>query len=152
MSLLQQINSEYVEAYKAKDSVKVGVLRLLKTAIKNKLVELRRPDGELTEEEVLDVVLKQAKQRQDSIEQYTAANRPDLAAKENAELDVLKGYLPQMLENEALLQVVEDAMLETAASGPKDMGKVIGAIMTKYRGRVDGRAVSEAVKKRLVAK
>lgn len=94
MSLSTQIEQDYIAAYKAKDSLRLGVLRLLKTAAKNLQVELMRP---ITDEELAAVIQKQAKQRQDSIEQYSAANRPDLAAREADELAILKGYLPEPL-------------------------------------------------------
>ena len=91
MSLTTRIEQDYIAAYKAKDALRLGVLRLLKTAAKNLQVELMRP---VTDEELASVVQKQAKQRQDSIEQFTAANRPDLAEKEAPELSILKDYLP----------------------------------------------------------
>ena len=91
MSLTTRIEQDYIAAYKAKDALRLGVLRLLKTAAKNLQVELMRP---VTDEELATVIQKQAKQRQDSIEQFTAANRPDLAEKEAAELSILKDYLP----------------------------------------------------------
>ena len=99
MSLTTRIEQDYIAAYKAKDALRLGVLRLLKTAAKNLQVELMRP---VTDEELASVVQKQAKQRQDSIEQFTAANRPDLAEKEAAELSILKDYLPEPLSEEEL--------------------------------------------------
>ena len=96
MSLTTRIEQDYIAAYKAKDALRLGVLRLLKTAAKNLQVELMRP---VTDEELATVVQKQAKQRQDSIEQFTAANRPDLAEKEAAELSILKDYLPDPLSS-----------------------------------------------------
>ena len=95
MSLFEQIEKEYIQAYKAKDAVRLTVLRLLKTAVKNRLVDLRRPGGSLSDEEMLDVIIKEGKQRQDSIEQYRAANRADLADKEAAELKILQNICPR---------------------------------------------------------
>ena len=138
MSLTTRIEQDYIAAYKAKDALRLGVLRLLKTAAKNLQVELMRP---VTDEELATVVQKQAKQRQDSIEQFTAANRPDLAEKEAAELSILKDYLPEPLSEEELA-----ALGVTNMSG---MGKVIQSVMGDYKGRVDGKAVSAAVKARL---
>ncbi|MCD7983833.1 MAG: GatB/YqeY domain-containing protein [Desulfovibrio sp.] len=149
MSLFEQIEKEYIQAYKAKDAVRLTVLRLLKTAVKNRLVDLRRPGGSLSDEEMLDVIIKEGKQRQDSIEQYTAANRSDLADKEAAELKILQEYLPKALSPEELTAVIETTVAELQAAGPKDMGRVISAIMGSYKGRVDGKALSEAVKQRL---
>ena len=149
MSLSEQIEKEYIQAYKAKDAVRLTVLRLLKTAVKNKLVDLRRPGGSLSDEEMLDVIIKEGKQRQDSIEQYTAANRADLAEKEAAELRILQEYLPKALSPEELAEIIETTVTELQAATPKDMGRGISAVMGAYKGRVDGKALSEAVKKRL---
>lgn len=149
MSLSEQIEKEYVQAYKAKDAVRLSVLRLVKTAVKNRMVELRRPDGALSDDELLDVVLKEAKQRQDSIEQYTAAKRAELADRESAELAILKEYLPQQLNREAIDSLVETAVAELQAVSPKDTGRVMSAIMALYKGRVDGKTLAEAVKARL---
>ena len=145
MSTAERIEKDYLDAYKAKDKVRLGTLRLLKTAAKNLQVELMRP---LTDADYMDVLLKQAKQRQDSIEQYAAANRSDLAEQEAAELAVLRGYLPQPLTEEELLDVVEKTVKPLLGEGMKAMGKAIQAIMAEYRGRVDGKAVSDAVKVR----
>ena len=101
-TLFEQIDVDYIKAYKAKDSVRLTVLRLLKTAVKNRLVELKRPGGSLADEEMLDIIIKEGKQRQDSIDQFTAAGRTDLADKEAAELVILKEYLPKPLSAEEL--------------------------------------------------
>ncbi|WP_297219492.1 GatB/YqeY domain-containing protein [uncultured Desulfovibrio sp.] len=152
MSLFEQIDKDYVQAYKAKDAVRVGVLRLLKTAVKNRLVDLRRPGGTLSDEEMLDVIIKEGKQRQDSIEQYTAAGRTDLADKEAAELAIIQDYLPKALSPEELSQLIDTTISAVGATTPRDMGKVISAIMATHKGRVDGKALSEAVKARLAAR
>lgn len=149
MSLFEQIEKDYIQAYKAKDSVRLTVLRLLKTAVKNRLVDLRRPGGTLDDSEMLDLIIKEGKQRQDSIEQYNAANRSDLADKEAAELAVLQSYLPSPLSGEELTAVIDAAIAATGAASPRDMGKVISSIMTEHKGRVDGKALSAAVKVRL---
>ena len=149
MSLFEQIEKEYIHAYKARNAVRLTVLRMLKTAVKNRLVDLRRPGGSLSDEEMLDASIKEGKQRQDSIEQYRAANRADLADKEAAELEILQEYLPKALSPEELAAVIETTAAELQAAGPKDMGRVISAIMGSYKGRVDGKALSEAVKQHL---
>ena len=149
MSLFEQIEKDYIQAYKAKDSVRLTVLRLLKTAVKNKLVDLCRPGGTLDDGEMMDLIIKEGKQRQDSIEQYTAAGRSDLADKEAAELVVLQSYLPKPLSDEELTAVIDAAIAETGASSPRDMGKVISAVMAAHKGRVDGKVLSAAVKARL---
>jgi len=148
MSIAQTVEKDYLEAYKAGEKVRLGTLRLLKTAAKNRQVELMRP---LTDDEYLDVILKQAKQRQDSIEQYTQAGRDDLAGHEAAELEVLRGYLPQSLSHEELAEVVERVVAPLREGGMKMMGKAIQTIMAEYKGRVDGKAVSDAVKAALAS-
>ena len=146
MSLSQQIQSDYLAAYKAKDALRLSVLRHLKTAATNLSVELKR---DVNDDELLDVVLKQAKQRQDSIEQFKAGGRDDLAAIEEAELLVLKDYLPQMLEGAELEKAVNEAMQKTGASAARDMGKVMASLMEDYKGRLDGKAVSALVRSKL---
>ena len=146
MSIAEQIDKDYIQAYKAKDQVKLGTLRLLKTAAKNRQVELMRP---LEDDDYMDVLLREVKQRQDSIEQYTSAGRADLAEKEAAEVVVLQTYLPTPLSEEELAEVVEKTVAPLLDGGMKNMGKAISAIMAEYKGRVDGKAVSAAVKARL---
>ena len=146
MSLTTRIEQDYIAAYKAKDALRLGVLRLMKTAAKNLQVELMRP---VTDDELAGVIQKQAKQRQDSIEQFTAANRLDLAGKEAAELAILKDYLPEPLSEEELKTAVEEAVARLGVSNMSGMGKVIQSVMGDYKGRVDGKAVSAAVKARL---
>jgi uncharacterized protein YqeY len=146
MSFAEQIEKDYIQAYKAKDQVRLGTLRLLKTAAKNKQVELMRP---LEDDDYMNVILRELKQRQDSIEQFTAAGRADLAEKEAAEAAVLQAYLPAQLSEEELAEVVEKTCAPLLEGGMKNMGKAISAIMAEYKGRVDGKAVSDAVKARL---
>ncbi len=146
MSIAEQIDKDYIQAYKAKDQVKLGTLRLLKTAAKNRQVELMRS---LEDDDYMDVILREVKQRQDSIEQYNAAGRPDLAEKEAAEAAVLQEYLPAQLSEEELAEVVEKTVAPLLDGGMKNMGRAISAIMAEYKGRVDGKAVSAAVKARL---
>ena len=151
MSLSQQIQSDYLKAYKAKDALRLSVLRHLKTAATNLSVDLKR---DVNDDELLDVVLKQAKQREDSIEQFTAGGRADLAAKEEEELLILKDYLPQPLEGAELDAAIATAMNEAEAALGKplearDMGKVMSLLTEKYKGRFDGKVVSGLVKSKL---
>ncbi|MCM0754311.1 GatB/YqeY domain-containing protein [Desulfovibrio aminophilus] len=148
MALQARIESDFVAAYKAKESVKVAVLRMLKTAIKTRQVELCRP---LEDDEILDVIAKQVKQRRESIEQFNAGGRPDLAEKEAAELDELSGYLPKALSDEELAQAVDAAIAALGASGLKDMGRVMQAVMDAHKGQVDGKKASALVRGRLSA-
>ncbi|MDQ7834487.1 MAG: GatB/YqeY domain-containing protein [Humidesulfovibrio sp.] len=146
MSIQGRIESDFIVAYKAKDTVRLAVLRHLKTAAKNREVELMRP---LTDDDMLDLVSKQIKQRKDSIEQYEKHGRADLAAVEIAEYDVLVDYMPQPLTEGELAQAIDRLVVETGASGPKDMGKVMQALTIGYKGRYDGKKASEAVRSRL---
>ena len=149
MTLFEQINADYIAAYKAKETVRVSVLRMLKTSVKNRLVELRRPGGELSDEEMLDIVLKEGKQRRDSIAEYEKAGRSDLASREAEELAILEAYLPAAMSEEELAAAVEQAVAEAGASSPKEMGKVMSLLMPRCKGRVDGRKLSQAVRDRL---
>ncbi len=151
MTLTERIDKDYITAYKAKEQLTLDVLRLLKTAAKNVLVEKKRIDGALDDAEMMDVLLRQAKQRQDSIEQYTSANRPDLAEREAAELVVLQQYLPKALTEEEVDAAILAAIAHTGAASPKDMGKVINHIMADYKGQVDGKMLSTKVREKLSA-
>lgn len=152
MSLYEQIEAEYLQAYKAHENEKVGVLRLLKSAVKNRLVELKRPGGSLTDQEMLEVILKQAKQRTDSIEQYEAAGRQDLAEKEALELKILQSWLPKPLSRDELVNSIHDIIRETGASGSRDMGKVMKELGSRFAGRIDGKDAAAMAREILSAK
>lgn len=148
-NIFEQIDKDYVQAYKARETERVTVLRLLKTAVKNRLVELKRPGGVLSDEEMLDIVIKEGKQRQDSIEQFTAAGRTDLADKEQKELDIIKEYMPKPFTPDQLDAVIEEVVTDIGATTSKDMGKVMSALMPRCKGRVDGKVLSTKVRQRL---
>lgn len=143
MSLLEQLEQDYIVAYKAKDSVRLSVLRLLKTALKNFQVEHMRPPAD---DDAMHLISKQCKQRQDSMEQFGAAGRQDLVDKESAEYDVLCSYMPAPLEGAELDAAIKAAIAETDASGMKDMGRVMQSLMATYKTRVDGKNASNAVR------
>lgn len=151
MTISERIDKEYIEAYKAKESDKVGALRLLKSAVKNRLVELKRINGSLSDDEMIETLKKQVKQCKDAFEQFSHAGRDDLAAKEKREMEILETYLPEMMGEEEMNALIEAAIAETGAASPRDMGKVLGKIMGEHKNRIDGKALSEAVKKRLAA-
>lgn len=146
MALQARIETDFVTAYKAKETVRVAVLRMLKTAIKNRQVELLRP---LDDGEILDVIAKQVKQRRESIEQFTSGNRPDLAEKEARELEMLVGYLPQALTEAELAAAIDAVVRELGATSLKDMGRVMQAVLEAHKGQVDGKKASELVRARL---
>ncbi|EGB13726.1 GatB/YqeY family protein [Pseudodesulfovibrio mercurii] len=147
MSLSKQIDKDYIEAYKAKATVKVAVLRHLKTAIKNRMVEDKCQD--LSDEIVLDLVAKQVKQRKDSFDQYTKAGRDDLARVEADELVALEVYLPKQLSDEELSAAIDKAIADVGAASMADMGKVMQAVLEAHKGQVDGKKASGLVRAKL---
>jgi hypothetical protein len=148
MNLTTRIESDYLVAMKARDELTVGVLRMLKAAAKMRQVELKRP---LSDDEYLDVVAKQVKQRRESIEQFAKANRVDLVEKEERELTVLAAFLPAPLADAELDAAVAAAVAELDARSMKDMGRVVQSVLAAHKGRVDGKRVSDAVKARLAS-
>ena len=148
-TLSDQVNTGIAEAMKAKDTVRLSALRMLKAAIMNKGVEKGR---DLDDTEVLQVIGALAKQRRDSIEQFGKAGRQDLVDKETGDLHVLEAFLPAAASAADVEAAVAAAIAETGASSPKDMGKVMKAVMPKLAGKTaDGRAVNEAVRRALGA-
>lgn len=146
-SLLEQVTRDIADAMRQKDQAALAPLRMLKAAMMNKEVEKGRA---LDEAESLQVVNALVKQRRDSIEQFKAGGRQDLVDREQAEAVFLQRYLPPAADEAAIAQAIDAAVIETGASGPKDMGKVMKAAMGRLAGlTVDGRLVSDAVKKRL---
>jgi hypothetical protein len=147
MSLEKQITGDIAIAMKAKDAERLSTLRMLKAALMNKGVEKNRA---LEPAEELQVVSALVKQRRDSIDQFTSGGRADLADKERSEITILEAYLPPAVGAEEIDAAVAQAMAETGASGPKDMGKVMKAVMALLAGKtVDGKLVSERVRARL---
>ena len=147
MSLKDKFSAQLKEAMKSRDSVRLGCLRMIISAVKNAEIEKR---GELDEAETMKVLTKLAKQRSESIEMYRKGGRDELVQKETAELEIVKSFLPEPLSDEELAKLVEDAIAEVEASEPKDMGKVMKAIGPKVTGRADGKKVSDAVKSKLL--
>jgi len=145
--LFDQISTDYVVAMKAKDSLKSGTLNFLRAQLKNVLIEQK--GDKLEDMEVIAVIKKQVKQRQDSIEQFTQGGRKDLAQKEEDELTILKTYLPEELSQDALKEMVDAVIKDLGASSMKDMGNVMKIVIDKSQGQADNRTVSELVKKAL---
>jgi uncharacterized protein YqeY len=149
MSMNDQVGADIAAAMKARDTSRLSALRMLKAAVMNKGVEKGR---DLDDAEVLQVIASLVKQRKDSIEQFAKAGRTDLVDKETAELNVLQAYLPAAATAEEINAAVAEAIAETGASSPKDMGKVMKAVMPKLAGKnADGKAVNEAVRRTLGA-
>lgn len=143
MSLKAQITEDMKTAMRAKDSVRLATIRLLQAAIKQKEVDERI---ELDDAAVIAIVDKMIKQRKDSIAAFEGAGRQDLADQEKAETAVLQGYLPQRMSTEEITAAVQAIVAQLGASGPGDMGKVMGAVKTQLAGKADMGAVSAAVK------
>jgi uncharacterized protein YqeY len=146
-TLLEQVTHDIGEAMRHKDQAALVPLRMLKAALMNREVEKKRA---LDEGESLQVVNSLVKQRRDSIDQFKAGGRQDLVDKEQAEVEFLQRYLPPAADEQVVGTAIEAAIAETGAVGPKDMGKVMKAVTARLAGQtVDGKALSEAVKKRL---
>jgi uncharacterized protein YqeY len=149
MSFIDRISHDIAAAMKARDQARLGALRMAKAALMNREVEKGRA---LDEAESHQVIASLIKQRRDSIEQFNKFGREELAQKEQAELDVLQTYLPPAMTEGDIEQAVADAIAETGASGAKDIGRVMKAVMPKFAGRtVDGKAVNEIARRKLSA-
>lgn len=146
----EKINAAVKEAMKAGDKERLGTLRLINAAIKSADIDAR-PSGkeQISDADILGVLAKMIKQRRDSIEQYTSGGRQDLADKEAAEIAVIEAYLPQQMSEVETKAAIEAAIKETGAAGPKDMGKVMGALKAKYTGQMDFGKASGLVKELL---
>ena len=143
---LTQLEADLASAAKARDQIRLSVLRLLKSALKNYEIEVGH---DATPQEIMTVLQREAKKRQDSINQYGSANRQDLVDEEQAELEILEEYLPPKLTDEDLDKLVAQAIQETSATSPADMGKVMQAVMKLTGAGADGKVVSEKVKSAL---
>lgn len=134
----EKINDDLKTAMKAGEKERVATLRLVNAAIKTADIEAR-PSGKdkISDADILTVLAKMVKQRRDSIEQFTSGGRPDLAEKEQVEITVIEAYLPQQMDEAATKEAIAAAIEETGAAGPKDMGKVMAALKTKFAGQMD---------------
>ena len=149
MSVKDRISAELTEAMKSGDKVRLGVLRMLKTRLIEAEVQARAKNGAdapLGDADALEAIASYAKQRRDSIDSYEKAGRDDLAAQERAELAVIQGYLPSQLSRDEVVALVKEAVAASGATGPKDMGAVMKALMPKVKGLADGKMVNEVVR------
>ncbi|MBM4274047.1 MAG: GatB/YqeY domain-containing protein [Deltaproteobacteria bacterium] len=147
-SLRERLDKAFKEAMKNKQAVALSTLRMLKTAVRHREVELKRP---VTEGELQTVISTQAKQRREAMAEYTKARRPELAKKEEEELDFLLSFLPPQLSPEECDAEVARIIQEVGASGPKDLGKVMKAAMARLAGQADGKVIQEIAKRCLSA-
>jgi len=147
MSLKDQIQKDLIESMKSKNEAGVGAIRMLKTAIMK--FETAGEAKVATDEQIIQLVNKEIKQRKDSIEQFEKGNRPELAAKEKAEMDYLAKYMPAQMSEDEIKAIIKEGMAATGASTKADMGKVMGAIMPKVKGKADGGLVNKLVQEML---
>jgi uncharacterized protein YqeY len=149
MTLTDRIDSDLKDAMRAKDAATLGVLRMLKSALKYSAIEKAGADSQLDDTEAAQVIRKQVKQRQDSIEQFEKGGRPELAAKEKEELTILNAYLPQALGADELATMVRETIAEVGATSKAQMGAVMKALQGKVAGRADGKSLSQEVQRQL---
>jgi uncharacterized protein YqeY len=152
MSLKQRIEDDLKTALKAGEKQRLGVLRMVKSKVQEKQVDLRGKKGAeavLSDDDVMNVVSAYAKQRRDSIESYEQGGREDLAAAERAELEIVSAYLPQQMGEDEVAAIVDAAVAESGAKEPRDMGAVMKLVMPKVKGRADGKIVNRIVQSRL---
>ena len=149
MTLQERVDSDLKDAMRAKDAARLGVLRMLKSALKYSAIEKSGAEAQLDDGEAIQVIRKQVKQRQDSIESFEKGGRPELAAKEKDELALLQAYLPQGLSAEELSKMVGETISELGATSRAQMGVVMKALQGKIAGRADGKTVSQEVQRQL---
>lgn len=146
MNLKEQIESDFIAAFKAKEEKKKNLLGMVKSALKNKEIELQKP---LEEKDVIEVLAKEAKKRKESALAFEQGGRADLAENEKIEAEILSKYLPEQLSEDQTREIVKQTIAEIGATSPADMGRVMGAVVNKTKGQADGAVVSRIVKEEL---
>ncbi|TCK05225.1 GatB/YqeY domain-containing protein [Phorcysia thermohydrogeniphila] len=146
MGLKERLLQDMKEAMRAKDKVKLSTIRMINSLIKNAEIDKR---GELTDDEIVQLLMKYAKQRREAIEMYEKGGRQDLVEKEKAELAVVESYLPKQLSEEEIRELVREAIEVVGASSPKDLGKVMQYVMPKVKGRAEGSLVNKIAREEL---
>jgi uncharacterized protein YqeY len=149
MTVQERIDSDLKDAMRAKDAARLGVLRMVKSALKYCAIDKAGAESQLDDTETAQVIRKQVKQRQDSIEQFEKGGRPELAAKEKDELAILNAYLPKGLDADELSKIVRETIAEIGATSKAQMGAVMKALQGKVAGRADGKTLSQEVQKQL---
>jgi hypothetical protein len=149
MTVSERIDSDLKDAMRAKDATRLSVLRMLKSALKYSAIEKSGAEAQLDDAEAAQVIRKQVKQRQDSIESFEKGGRPELAAKEKEELAILQAYLPQNLGADELVKMVRETITEIGATSKAQMGAVMKALQGKVAGRADGKTLSQEVQRQL---
>ncbi|KRE74971.1 GatB/YqeY domain-containing protein [Paenibacillus sp. Soil750] len=146
MSLSDRLNEDMKQAMKSRDKFKLSVIRMVRSTIKNSEIDLKRP---LDDNEVLDVLTREIKQRKDSLQEFSKAGRDDLADNLKAELVILAEYMPQQLSEEEVKAIVQQTIQQIGASSKADMGKVMTALMPQVKGRADGKLINQLVQQLL---
>ncbi len=152
MDFLERLNKDLASAMKSKEpgrDLLVSVLRMMKASVKNAEIARRGAEKGLTEDDITGVLTSMVKQRKESAEQYAAANRKDLADKENQEIEILKKYLPEQLSAEQLDEIIRSAIRDTGATGVKELGKLMKELMPRVKGKADGKLVNQRAKELL---
>lgn len=143
MSLNEKLSEDLKASMKAKDETKTAVIRQIKTAVMNAEIKLKK---EMTDDDIVSVIFSLSKSHNESIESFTKGNRPELAEKEKQELEIIMGYLPKQLTDDELREIVKETIAAVNAQSAKEMGKVMGAVMPKVKGRADGTKIGIIVK------
>ncbi|CUT03288.1 GatB/YqeY domain-containing protein [Candidatus Chrysopegis kryptomonas] len=149
MGLKEKLQEDLKNAMKSGDKIRLEVVRMLQTMLKRKEIERKGEGKDLTEEDEIQVIKSEIKKRKEAIELFEKGGRNDLAEKERKELEILNEYLPEQMSEEEIKNFVEKVIQEIGATGPKDLGKVMGAVMKELRGKADGALVQKIVKEKL---
>jgi len=146
MSLEERLVEEMKQAMKSNDKLRLSTIRMIRSALKNKEIELRK---KLEDEDVVKVIQVMVRKGEESVEQFQTGGRGDLVEKEKKEIEILKSFLPQPLTQEEILKIIDQSIQETQASSLKDIGKVMKSVMPKIGGKADGKLINQLVKERL---
>ena len=146
MSLEERLVEEMKGAMKSNEKLRLSTIRMIRSAIKNKEIELRKP---LDDEEIQKVIQGMVRKGEESVEQFKLGGRMDLVEKESKEIEILKSFLPQSLAHEEILKIIDQTIEETQSNSLKDLGKVMKSVMPKLQGKADGKLVNQLVKERL---
>ncbi|TCS83731.1 GatB/YqeY domain-containing protein [Tepidibacillus fermentans] len=147
MSLMERINEDMKQAMKNKDKLRLSVIRMIRSAIK--YAEIEQKTTALSDEQIIDVLTREVKQRRDSLQEFEKAGREDLVENVKAELKILQEYLPKQLSEDELKAIVQEVIDQVGAKTKADMGKVMGVLMPKVKGRADGKLVNQLVQQQL---
>ena len=146
MSLGERLLDEMKQAMKSNDKLRLSTIRMIRTAVKNKEIDLRKA---LDDDEIVKVIQGMVRKSEESIGQFEAGGRADLVEKETKEIGVLKSFLPQALSREEIVRLIDESIQETQASSMKDLGKVMKSVMPKLTGKADGKVINQLVRERL---